>query len=156
MENVYYNAYTEIYEILSYMPIDYIKKLPKELLLLFEQKRNKEYKYCVNTKKRLNEQEMLIETKSILAVLYRDYWATSEKKEIILQKEKSERDLYQNELKQKYNINEAFQNHSQLKHRIQGNLNNSKVDSNNVAMVEQKKSFFEKIIKNIKNIFCLK
>lgn len=156
MENVYYNAYTEIYEILSYMPIDYIKKLPKELLLLFEQKRNKEYKYCVNTEKRLNEQEMLIETKSILAVLYRDYWATSEKKEIILQKEKSERDLYQNELKQKYNINEAFQNHSQLKHRIQGDLNNSKVDSNNVAMVEHKKSFLEKIIKNIKNIFRLK
>ena len=39
MENVYYNAYTEIYEILSYMPIDYIKKLSKELLLLFEHKK---------------------------------------------------------------------------------------------------------------------
>ena len=40
MENVYYDAYTEIYEILSYMPINYIRKLPKELLSLFEQKRN--------------------------------------------------------------------------------------------------------------------
>ena len=80
MENVYYDAYTEVYEILCYMPINYIKKLPVELLNLFEQNRNKDYKYCVNTEKKINEQDMLVETKSILAVLYRDFWATPEKK----------------------------------------------------------------------------
>jgi len=112
MENVYYDAYTEIYEILSYMPINYIRKLPKELLILFEQKRNKDYKYCVDTEKKINEQEMLIETKSILAILYRDFWSTQEKKEIILQKEKIERDLYQNELRQKYNPDNIFKNNS--------------------------------------------
>lgn len=148
MKDVYYDAYTEIYEILSYMPINYIRKLPKELLNLFEQKRNKEYKYCVNTEKKINEQDMLIETKSILAVLYRDFWSTKEKKEIILEKERTERDLYQNELRQKYNYNNIFKDESQLKY-------NSKAFSNNVAMIEYKESIFKRIMNKIKNIFNL-
>jgi len=156
MENVYYNAYTEVYEILSYMPINYIKKLPIELLNLFEQKRNKDYKYCVNIKKKINEQDMLDETRSILAVLYRDFWSTPEKKEIILQKEKIERDVYQNELRKKYNPDNIFQNNSQLiKRKIQDNSTDSKVFNNNVAMVEYKESIFKKIMDKIKNILHL-
>ena len=156
MENVYYNAYTEVYEILSYMPINYIKKLPIELLNLFEQKRNKDYKYCVNIKKKINEQDMLDETRSILAVLYRDFWSTPKKKEKILQKEKIERDVYQNELRKKYNPDNIFQNNSQLiKRKIQDNSPDSKVFNNNVAMVEYKESILKKIMDKIKNILHL-
>lgn len=155
MENVYYDAYTEIYEILSYMPINYIRKLPKELLSLFEQKRNKDYKYCINTEKKINEQEMLIETKSILAILYRDFWSTPEKKEIILQKEKIERDAYQNELREKYNPDNIFKNSSKSKYITQDNDSNDKAFNNNVAMVEYKESIFKKIINKIKSIFRL-
>lgn len=153
MENNYYNAYTEIYEILSYMPISYIKKLPKELLNLFEQKRNKNYKYRINTDKKINEQEMLIETKSILAVLYKDFWSTPEKKEMILQKEKAERDSYQNKLREKYNPNNIFKNNSQSKKIQQDDVSNNKVFSSNVAMSKYKESIFKKIIHKIKNFF---
>lgn len=155
MENVYYNAYTEIYEILSYMPINYIKKLPKELLSLFEQKRNKDYKYCIDTNKKISEQEMLIETKSILAILYRDFWSTPEKKETILRKEKIERDLYQNELRKKYNIDNIFQNNNHLKCNIEDNISNSKVFINNMAIAEYKESILKKMMNKIKNIFRL-
>ena len=155
MENVYYNAYTEIYEILSYMPINYIKKLPIELLNLFEQNRNKEYKYCIDIEKKINEQEMLIETKSILAVLYRDYWATPEKKEIILQNEKNERDLYQNELRQKYNPDNIFKNSNQSQNIIQDDDSKDKTLINHVAIVEHEESILKKIINKIKNIFGL-
>ncbi len=154
MENVY-DAYTEIYEILNYMPINYIRKLPKELLNLFEQKRNKEYKYCINTEKKISEQEMLTETKAILANLYRDFWATPEKKEIILQKEKNERDLYQNELRQKYNVDNIFKNNSQSKYIMQNDDSKDKTFSNNVAVVEYKESILKKIINKIKSIFHL-
>ena len=155
MENVYYNAYTEIYEILSYMPINYIKKLPIELLNLFEQNRNKEYKYCIDIEKKINEQEMLIETKSILAVLYRDYWATPEKKEIILQNEKNERDLYQNELRRKYNPDNIFKNSNQSQNIIQDDDSKDKTLINHVAIVEHEESILKKIINKIKNIFGL-
>ena len=131
MENVYYKAYTEIYEILNYMPISYIRKLPIELLNLFEQNRNKEYKYCVNIDKKLNEQEMLTETKSILTVLYRDYWATPEKKATIIQKERIERELYQNELRQKYNPDDIFKNNNKPKNVIIDDDSKDNVFSNN-------------------------
>lgn len=155
MENVYYKAYTEIYEILNYMPISYIRKLPIELLNLFEQNRNKEYKYCVNIDKKLNEQEMLTETKSILTVLYRDYWATPEKKATIIQKEKIERELYQNELRQKYNPDDIFKNNNKPKNVIIDDDSKDNVFSNNTTIVEYKESIFRKIINRIKNIFSL-
>lgn len=155
MENVYYKAYTEIYEILNYMPISYIRKLPIELLNLFEQNRNKEYKYCVNIDKKLNEQEMLTETKSILTVLYRDYWATPEKKATIIQKERIERELYQNELRQKYNPDDIFKNNNKPKNVIIDDDSKDNVFSNNTTIVEYKESIFRKIINRIKNIFSL-
>ena len=92
MENVYFDAYTEVYELLSYMPADYVRKVPIKLLNLFEQKRNKQYKYCVDTEKKISEQDMLVETKAIISILYRDFWASPEKKEEILQKDRIERD----------------------------------------------------------------
>lgn len=155
MENIYYDAYTEIYEILSYMPINYIKKIPNELLTLFEQKRNKDYKYRVNTDKKINEQEMLIETKSILAILYRDFWSTPEKKEIILQKEKIERNIYQKELVEKYNVDNIFKKENQSKHIIQADVSKDDVFSNNIEMVGYKEKILKKIINKIKNIFHL-
>ncbi len=154
MENVYYDAYTEVYEILCYMPINYIKKLPVELLNLFEQNRNKDYKYCVNTEKKINEQDMLVETKSILAVLYRDFWATPEKKEIILQKEKIERNVYQNELRKKYNPDNIFKKNNHAQHIVQDTISNE-VINDNVAMVEYKESFLKKFINKIKTMFYI-
>lgn len=155
MENVYSNAYTEIYEILGYMPINYIKKIPNELLILFEQKRNKEYIYCVNTEKKISEQDMLVETKSILEILYRDFWATPEKKETILEKEKLERDLYQIELRKKYNPDNIFPNNNQLKQKTSDNSHNIKSIDSNLSLIEYKESIFKKIINKIKSILFL-
>lgn len=146
MTNVYYDAYTEIYEILSYMPISYIVKLPKELLNLFEQKRNKDYIYHVNPNKKITEQEMLIETKAILANLYRDFWATPKIKEMILQQDKTKRWEYQEKLREENNPDNIFKNKKQV---IQEDTVNEKVSNNSVAMVEYKESIFKKII----NIF---
>ena len=155
MENVYYNAYTEVYEILSYMPIKYIKKIPKELLNLFEQKRNKNYNYRVNIDKKICEQEMLIETKSILSNLSRDFWSTPEKKEIILQKEKIERDIYQKELREKYNPDNIFKRNNESQSILKDEVSKDEVFSNNTAMIDYKESFITKILNKIKSIFHL-
>ena len=145
MENVYYNSYTEIYEILSYMPINYIKKLPKELLNLFDEKRNKDYKYRINTDKNINEQEMSIETKSILSNLYRDFWSSPEKKDEILQKEKIERDEYEKELREKYNPDNLFKNrHQTIDEKAQAEI---------LPVPLEKVSVIQKIFSYIKSLF---
>ena len=155
MENVYYNAYTEVYEILSYLPITYVKKIPNELLNLFEQKRNKNYKYCVNTDKKIYEQEMLIETKSILSNLYRDFWATPDKKEKIIQKEKIEREIYQKELREKYNPHNIFKKNNRLQSTLNNETANDESFSNSMSIIEYKESFLNRILNKIKSIFHL-
>lgn len=154
MDSALYNAYTEIYEILSYMPISYVKKIPNELLDLFEQKRNKEYKYYVDTTKKINEQEMLIKTKAILATLYREYWVEPDIKEKILQKEEKERIEYQRTLREIYNPENIFKDNGQSKGIIRDE-ESKKIDNNDTIEI-YRENFFKKFINRIKNIFHLK
>lgn len=154
IENTCYNAYTEVYEILNHMPITYVEKIPFELLNLFEQKRNKEYKYSVDTKKKINEQNMLIKTKAILSTLYKEYWAEPSIKEKILQREEKERIEYQNALREKYNPENVFQTNSHSKETIQDKSN--KTLSNTDTIEIYKDNIWRKFINKIKNIFKLK
>lgn len=151
IENTCYNAYTEVYEILSYMPISYVQKIPNELLNLFEKKRNKEYKYNVDTKKKINEQDMLVKTKAILSTLYKEYWADSSTKEKILQKEEKERIEYQNALREKYNPENIFQTNNYSKETTQNKFN--KTLNRNDTIEIYKDNFWKKIINKLKNIF---
>ena len=76
MENVYPKAYKEVCEILKYMPKESVEKIPLEMRLLFERKLDIEYDFEIDEDKPFEEQQLLLETKAILANLYRDYWAS--------------------------------------------------------------------------------
>ncbi len=108
MNNIYLDAYSEVYEILSYLPARYILKLPIELIELFENKRNLSYVYHLNLNKDFHKQDMLEETKAILAILYRDFGASSDVRKAILKEEMLEREEYQKVLRGKYNPDNLF------------------------------------------------
>ena len=55
----YSNAYTEVYEILSYLDKDEYSKIPEDLIEVFEENRNIEYDYEINSDLELFEQPML-------------------------------------------------------------------------------------------------
>ena len=59
----YSNAYTEVYEILSCLDKDEYSKIPEDLIEVFEENRNIEYDYEINSDLELFEQPMLKETK---------------------------------------------------------------------------------------------
>ena len=81
-------AYVEVLEILRYIPVEDYNKIPTEIIENMQLNADKEYKYIVTHPDNFQEQEMLKETETILAVLYRDYWATEEQRKRILEKEK--------------------------------------------------------------------
>ena len=83
MEDFYPKAYKEVIEILKYLPEEDVKKIPEEMINMFEKNMDKEYKYTINKNKPFNEQIMLKETREILAILYKDYWANEKQKERI-------------------------------------------------------------------------
>lgn len=96
-------AYRELYEILKHIPEEEKMKIPKGFLKYIEENMAKGYIYKVNIKE-FENQEMLEETRALLAILYRDYWATEEKRKEILTKEKEQFEQIKLEKAQKYDV----------------------------------------------------
>ena len=88
MENMEYaNAYTEVIEILKYISEADYNKIPKNKINLFETNANKEYKFTYNPNLTLNEQNVSKRAKAIIAILFREYWATEKQREKIIAKQ---------------------------------------------------------------------
>ena len=97
-------SYKELYEIIKKLPEQEQNKIPSDFLEQIKNNMDKNYIYKVEHIKDFENQEMLEETKRLLAVIYRDYLASEEEKEEILRKEKEEIEKEELEKKKKYNI----------------------------------------------------
>ena len=91
-------------------------------------------------------------TKDILATIYMKYWCDSQSKANYSNLLKQNENNYQEELREKYNPDNIFKKNAQTQNIIQNDVSKNNVNSN-VAMVEYKESFFNKILNKIKNIF---
>lgn len=80
MDSNYNKAYKEVVEVLNNVPVEDVKKIPNDLIQMFTQKMDSNYIYSIDNTKPFEEQEMLTETKAILANIYRDYWVSPEQK----------------------------------------------------------------------------
>ena len=147
MKSNYPKAYTEVLEIIKYLPKEEREKIPAEKIKFYEQNCDKEYEFKFDISKPIDEQKTLRETNAIIIILFRDYFATPEQKEklekILIQNEKK----HQEELREKYNPDNIFKKSE-----------NSKKEAETIetmALVEVKKDnvikeIFKKIINFIK------
>ncbi len=133
-------AYSEVYAILNLMSWNSISKIPEKIWENIDNKRDKDKIIEINN---IEDYQASEQANKLLAVLYRDYFATDEEKEVIKAKEKILEQKEQEELYEKYNPDNLFKNKV------------SKVETveNSVAMVEYKESFFNKIKNWFKGLF---
>ena len=148
----YANAYSEVLEILKYIPVDDYNKIPKTKIELFKMNANNDYRFNYTPSKTLDEQKVSKIAKGIIAILFRDYWATDIQREKIINSQKYYRIKLEEEKRKKYNTN-IFQDRNNNKHKkyIEENIS-----TNEVSMVEYKEPLFRKIINKIKEIFHIK
>ena len=106
----YANAYSEVLEILKYISKEDYEKIPNSKIELFETNYNKDYIFKYNPNKTLNEQNVSKTAKAIIAILFRDYWATEIQKEKIISKQNYDRMKLEEERKARYNSNNLFKN----------------------------------------------
>ena len=145
MQSVEYaNAYSEVLEILRYVSIDDYNKIPKEQIDFFENNSNTDYDFFYNPYKTLDEQNVSKRAKAIIAIIFKEYWATDIQKEKIIAKQKYDRMKLEKEKQTRYNSNDIFKNK-----KIE-NIENS---TETFAMIEYRETFLDKIIKKIKKIF---
>lgn len=101
-------ACTEVLEILKHISEEEYKKIPNELIKMFETKQDKQHKIDITHFEDFEKQEILDETKAILAIIFRDYWATEEQRRRIIANEKYQINIQEEQKRIKYNPDEVF------------------------------------------------
>lgn len=104
----YANAYSEVLEILRYISVEDYNKIPKDKIELFETNSNKNYKFEYNPQKTLDEQKVSKIARTIIAILFRDYWANEKQRNKILVKEQGDRHKLEKLKENLYNPNDLF------------------------------------------------
>ena len=137
-------AYKEIYEILKIFPKELVDRIPKYKLDYIKQNMDESYEYNI-TKETFDGKTMLDETAAILAILFRDYWATEKQKNKIINYHNTQREKIVNEIKEKYDPENVFK---------QRRIEQEKIDEKkeNLSVVEYKENIFKKLFNKIKEI----
>lgn len=158
MEDNYSKAYKEIVEILKYVPEESVNKIPKEMRDIFEAEMDQNYSFKIDKAKPFEEQELLEETKAILANVFRDYWATDYQKARIIEKENQDREEWERQKREKYNTNDIFKNrnvnNNDITQNVQEQLNQEY--NQNLPIEVQKQNIFQKLLGFIKGLLHIK
>lgn len=134
-------AYSEVLEILKYISKEEFNKVPQDMLEMFKANAINNNEFVYNPRKTLQEQNVSETARTIIAILFRDYWATENQKEKILKKQNYDREKIKEEM---------YNNNILKKHNTQ---QNEAYIKNEVAMIEYKESIFTKIKNWFKHFF---
>ncbi len=126
-------AYTEVYEILQYLPEEEYKKIPSWQIDYFKYNRDIDYKFNYSFNESFEDQQLLYDTYLNLIVLYDQYIATPQRKEALRKM------LLEHEEVMLKDIFKDFEDNSEEKKDTE-------------LVVQKKESFFKKIISFIKNL----
>lgn len=141
-------SYAEVDEILNYIDEEYVKRIPEKVRDFFKEERDENYKLEIDINRPLEEQNLKRKTMVILAILNMNYWCDKEeeKKEIIESLNKNE-EIYQKEIREKYNPDNIFKNKDNQEDDI------TNVDENTQLVEYEKNGIIQRILNKIKNFF---
>ena len=151
----YANAYTEVLDILKYISKEDYEKIPKSKIKVFEENSNKNYSFIYDESKTLEEQNVSEITKAIIAILFRDYWATKEQRYIIIKKQQEIKEQKQKELMAKFEQNKNISEKDLKKVNVASDLDldiDYELLGTNVQLYKKEEGFFEKLVNKIKEL----
>lgn len=106
----YREALVEVLEILKHARKKDVDKIPKKLILFFEKNASPTYKFTYDNNKEIKDLNLKPETKGLLAMIYRNYWCTPEKRAEYDELLKKNQKLSDELLREKYNPDKIFEN----------------------------------------------
>ena len=153
-------AIAEVLDIIENSDISIKEKIPQEVIDFFENNKDREYIVNLDHSKTLEEMNLKEKTKEFISLIYIKYLCEEdERKEmekILLDNEIK----YQKELKEKYKNENIFEKKKKDKkekkenkkeqEKIEDKKSNEEVKKE-IKMIKSKESFWNKIIKKIKN-----
>lgn len=140
-------AYSEVCAVLDNMPNEYVSKIPKKIIDLFQTEKIKDYKPNINMSNPLDKKYLSKKTMVLIAMLNYYYWCPNKKvKDELYKMYLNNNEKYEKEIAEKYNTNNLFKNNSNEK-IIEQN------EEKEVALVEYKENIFKRILGFFKKKF---
>ena len=143
MKNLDYGiAYAEVLEVLKYIPQEDYNKIPKKYITFLEENSDENSTFTYNIAIPFKKQEISDDTKNILAMLYRLFWASDEDKKRFEYIDK------QNIQKRK-EINQKYSPENVFKNRNNSNINKEK----NEIIIYKENNWIKKLFIKIRSLF---
>lgn len=140
-------AYTEVFYIVNLMSEEMRSKIPEKIFNNIKSRMDNKYEFLIDEDE-IESVELLEDTEKILSVLYTDYLATEEEREIILNKEKIvSKSKISNQINNNIEIKEIFPE----RNKKEPTNENSKNISESLIIKQEK--WYIKIFNFIKRIF---
>ena len=144
--NEFAEASAEINEILGYLPTEYVEKIPAKLREFFNKVKKEDYVSKIDPYKQLDEQDLKPKTKTLLTVIYRNYWCNEEERaeldKILIENDKK----YEEELRERYNPDNIFKKKEIVEEKVE-------TIQANLPVEIKKETFFKKLVKFIRGLF---
>lgn len=145
MKEVYREAFSEIDEIFKLMPISFINKIPIKFRDMIHNEKSKEYQPIIEEP--LENYTLKEETIIILSLIYRDFLCSKEEKEKLKMRDAQRIKEIEEELKEKYSVDNLFKNRQKAKEDEILQQNN-----NSLLVIEEEK-WYKKLFNIIKKFF---
>ena len=135
----------EVDEVLKYLNVDELKKIPEEIRQMIKANKDKDYIWKYDENKKLKNQNLSRDTFAFLSYLNMEYLLNEEQKKLMNQIH-MENERKEEEIKsEKYKTDDLFKKNT--------NKIETKSYQNDLEIVEYKETIFRRVINKIKKFF---
>lgn len=141
-------AYSEVCAVLDNMPNEYVSKIPKKIIDLFQAEKLKDYKPNINTSNPLDKNYLGKKTMVLIAMLNYYYWCPNKEiKDDLYKMYLNNNEKYEKEIAEMYDTNNLFKNSKAKKVAEQD-------EEQEVALVKYNEgNFLTRLFNRIKRFF---
>ena len=144
-------AYTELDNFIELLDEYNKNKLPKKLRDFFKREKDNTYTKIIDPSIPIKEQNLKEETLALIAMLYLQYWCEDENEKRRLKKIYSDNEIkHQQKLREMYNPDDVFKTKNT---EVKNELNDT---NDELAVIEYKESFLNRVISKIKRFLNIR
>lgn len=156
----YAKAYTEVLGMLKYFSYESIEKIPKDVMQMYEENKDKNYEFEFDRDKSFENQDISKLSKILIANIFTDYIATEEERKYLNFRDKQELENLEKEKRDLYNPDNIFE--KRKKTTIQEATDNNEQESNeeyrenhntSLIITNENEGIIKRILKIIRNLF---
>ena len=152
MTNEFCQSLKEVYEIIKLSDSEVRNKIPYKFKRFIYKNMDNTYDVKIDINKSLTEQEGISETtRSILALIYRDYLVDSNKNEELKKEELKIATKVEEKKREKFDTRELFQKIN-IEEAYNQDVQDIKNKNENMMLVEFKESLIKKILSKLKSL----